>query len=121
VSFPQWEFPVAQQTVWPLLVSDPANGPIHRANRWGGAAAGASRLQRWGVRLKVGAVTDKNLIKAEFDAVRGGAGSTDFTPPGEALSVKVRFLSSSLRWRRLSAGRYVAEVEVEELREGLTS
>lgn len=121
MAFPIWEFAVEEQYTWPLMTTGAETGPIHRANRWGGAAAGESRLQRWGVRLKTGSVTEKDQIKAEFDAIRGGAGTTDFTPPGAALPVKVRFTSSSLRWRRPSAGRYVAEVEVEEVRKGLTS
>lgn len=80
-------------------------------------AAMHDRVARvWVAQLNTATEEERQAIDAAHDATRGGAQTLDWTPPGEASPVKVRFLpgQAGYRRRRASARRWQIMVALEE-------
>lgn len=119
MTFPQWAVPLERLFSFPIIVTDAEKGPVYRRKRWGGDAEGEADLRGWRVGVPAANVDEKNQVEAEFNAAKGSCIPVSFTPPGET-PLLVQFQSDSFRWSRLSASDYLLEIEVEEIRKGIT-
>lgn len=70
----------------------------------------------WVAQLNTATDADRLAIDAAHDETKGGALTLDWTPPGEASPIKVRFLpgQAGYRRRRASSRRWQIMIALEE-------
>lgn len=105
------EFPWARVAQTGLVsLADKRDGPVPVAAMHGRNA----RL--WVITLNAATDAERVAIDTAHDATKGGADVLDWTPPGEASPVSVRFLpgQAGYRRRRVSARRWQITISLEE-------
>lgn len=88
--------------------SDPAAGAFHRLR------LRETPERSWTLRAPMMSGSEETVLRAVFEACRGRAGVTTFTPPGES-AVTVSFADDRLGIARTGADTYEAEIRIVEV------
>jgi len=81
---------------------------IQRASRF------KKRLRTFVLRYVNVPVADRDALRTEFLAAKGGAGTTSYTPVDEGSAVTVRFADDDIEFRQVTGNTYEFECRLIE-------